>query len=665
MQIFFGACLFLVAVVLLAYVPGKLMLLLLKRSLSPLEDVTLACVLGLVVSGLTYWLFGFAHQAHLYVFWPLATAAVFVYLRGGRWKAWLRRPAKAAPFDESAESRPRDRSSLVLAGVFALGVMVLGLLPQYYTNLTWRADGAMSVHAVPDAFLHLAIANELTHTIPPETPLFSGHRLSYHYGMDLVAAMFARATGLNTRDLTLRFMPTLFMILSMFSVFCFSRSWLGSGYFASLVVFLVFFGEDFAFIPGLLQREKADWSVIYFNEPTVFSLFYHNSMLPAVGLLFAAFFCLQSYLRDSSKAWLFLSALLLVALLEVKVFTAAQIMSSLGVTGLVYVLLFRDARLFKVGALTAILAAPLILTVFLSNKSEGNIIVAVDPWPYVSLAMDKLGLKNLSANWACFTAIALPTYLIGCLGLRVIGVPRILKAMVFPRREFGLRFLLAFFVVSGVILAMSLRVNPAGLVAKFDNGAWFLVQSKYVAWIFAVEILQTLYCKTVARGARPTLVAAGITAFAVALSIPATVQHLALKADRHRIGRRAVTTESASYRVETVEAMDFLLRNATPGDVVLPSDDLLAPVLALTKCRVPIGYFANTLVPRRDFLQRQAAQKAFWTAWRLGKFQDELLHEANVRFVAVKERSEGIPAVLPVPLSKVFQNSEVTIFKVD
>ena len=41
MQIFFGTCLFFVAVILLAYLPGKLLLMALKRALSPLEDVTL------------------------------------------------------------------------------------------------------------------------------------------------------------------------------------------------------------------------------------------------------------------------------------------------------------------------------------------------------------------------------------------------------------------------------------------------------------------------------------------------------------------------------------------------------------------------------------------------------------------------------------------------
>ena len=78
MQIFFGACLFFVAVILLAYVPGKLLLIALKRALTPLEDVTLACVLGLVVSGLVYWLMTFAHQGRFYFLWPLIAAGICV-----------------------------------------------------------------------------------------------------------------------------------------------------------------------------------------------------------------------------------------------------------------------------------------------------------------------------------------------------------------------------------------------------------------------------------------------------------------------------------------------------------------------------------------------------------------------------------------------------------
>ncbi len=664
MQIFFGACLFLVAVILLAYMPGKLALLLLKRTLSPLEDIMLACVLGLLVSGLVYWLIAVAHQAHLYILWPLATTAVFVLVHGDKWKALLRQFAMVAKLDEQTVRRPRDSSGLAVAGVIALGVMMLAILPQYYTNLTRRADRTMRVHPVPDVFLHIAIANELTHSVPPQSPIFSRRPLTYHYGMDLSVAMFANATGLNTCDLTLRFVPTLFLALSILSVFCFSRCWLGSGYFAVLVVFLVFFGEDFAFIPGLLQGEKGDWSVRYFSVPTVFSLFYTNPMLPGVGLLFAGVFCLQRYLREHGGAWLLLSALLLVGLIELKLFTAAHIMCSLGFAAVVYLLVFRNADLFKVAALTSTLAMPLVWSVFLKNKSGAEIVTTFDPGVYVSHMMKLLGMKERFTGVVAFTSIALPIYLVGCLGLRAIGVPAILRAIFRPDRQSGLRFVLAFFVVIGLLIALTCRIVPAGFPLSYNNGAWFLAQSKYVAWIFTVEVLQRLYRHVIARGVPPSLAAAGIAASAVALSVPATVQHFVLERDPYRVYGKPLPKEFQSYSLETLSVIDFLAKDAQPGDVVLPGDNLLAPTLALTKCRVPLGYFSNFVVAPSDYSQRQTAEKEFWKAWRLGKVQDGLLREAGVRYVAVSKRTEGVPAKIPSALSKVFANSEFAIFKV-
>jgi hypothetical protein len=657
MQIVFGACLFFVAVILLAYMPGKLALLLLKRTLSPLEDVTLACVLGLVVSGLAYWLIALAHQARLYLLWPMATIALFVYLHAGRWKSLLPESAKLGAHDKETARRPRDNSGFALAGIVALGVMVLALLPQYYTNLTLRPDGTMRVYPVPDVFLHIAIANELTHTIPPQAPVFSGHPLTYHYGMDLVVAMFANATGLNTRDLTLRFVPTLFLALSMLCVFCFSRGWLGSGYFGALVVFLVFFGEDFAFVPGLLQGEKSDWSVKYFSVPAVLSLFYTNPMLPALGLLFAGLFCLQSYLRQRGRVWLFLSALLFVALMEVKVFTAAHILCSVGFAAVVYLLLFRNADLFKVAAFTAALAVPLALSVYLGNKSGADITTAFDPWLYVSHMMEVLGLKNRLTGVVAFLGIAVPIYLVGCLGLRVIGVPAILRAIFRPDPKSGLRFVLAFFVMIGLLIALTCRIVPAGLAPSYNNSAWFLAQSKYVAWIFAVEVLQTLYQRSLARGILPSLVAAGITASTVALSVPATVQQFALYG-------RPVKKEVQKYSLETLSVIDFLTKDAQPGDVVLPGDNLLAPILGLTKCRVPLGYYSYGMVPLSDYSQRETAEKEFWKTWRLGNVRNELLREAGVRYVAVSKRTEGSPAKIPPAVSEVFENPEFAVFKV-
>jgi hypothetical protein len=668
MQIFVGACLFLVAVVLLAYVPGKLLLLLLRRTLSPLEDVTLAFALGLVMSGLAYWLLTFAHQARFYVVWPISTAVIFIWVHGRKTKSLLRRSAKINARNER-EKQLCDRSGLALAAVVALGVIALAFLPIYYTNFTWRADGTMRVYPVPDVLLHIAIANELTHTVPPQAPHVSGHLLSYHYGMDVAVAMFAKATGLTTVDLSVRFVPTLFLAFSMLSVFCFSRSWLGSGYFAALVVFLVFFGEDFSFIPGLLLGENVDWSLRYLSvPPAVLPLFYTNPILPGLGFLFAGLFCLQRYLQERSGAWLFLTVLLFVALIEVKIFTAAQIMCSLGLAAVLYLIVYRNSDLFKVAACTAALAMPLVWPVLLRNRREANIVMKFEPGLYVSQAMDALGVKDRLSGWLAFATVALPIYLVGTLGLRVIGVPAILNAILRPNPRSALRFVLGLFVVIGLLIGLLFSITPVGWTFRYNPvSGTFLVQSKYVAWLFAVEVLQSLYRWAVGRGVYSAVVAATIAAIAVGLSVPATVQHFIYwRNPDHLFGNgKPFGKQLLIYDSDTLGVTDFLTNDAKPGDVVLCEDELLAPILALTNCRVPFGYFAYAAVSRSDYTRRETAVKQFWKDWRLGKVQEDLLREAGVRYVVIRKRSEGLPATIPAIISNVFENSEFAVFKVD
>ena len=664
MQIVFGACLFAIAVVLLGYIPGKLLLIALKRSLSPLEDITLACFLGLIVSGVAFWLISYAQQARFFLIWPLGIGAVFAFLCLRKTKT-----PKSGSLPLESSPVPRDRSGVALAGVVTLGIVVLAFLPFYYTNLTWRTDGTMRAYPVPDVLVHIAIANELTHTVPPQVPHFSGHPLSYHYGMDVAVAMFANATRLNTYDLTLRFASTLFLALSMLSVFCFSRNWLRSGYFGALVVFLVFFGEDFSFIPGMLRGENLDWSLRYFSvPPAVLPLFYTNPILPALGVLFAGLFALQRYLQERSGAWLFLTALLFVALIEVKIFTAAQIMCSLGVAAVLYLFAYRNSDLFKLAACTAALAIPLIWPVLLKNKSEANVVMKFEPGIYVSQAMEAIGMKDRWSGWLAFTTVALPLYLVGSLGLRVIGVPTILKGIFRPDAKSALRFILALFVVIGLLIALMFSITPEGWSFRYNPvSGTFFVQSKYVAWLFAVEILQNLYRWAVGRGVYSSVAAATITAVAIALSVPATLQHFIYwrNPDHFFVNGKPFGKQLLSYDAETLAVIDFLSKNAQPGDVVMCEDELLAPVLALTKCRVPFGYFAYAAVARSDVTRRESAVKQFWKDWRLGNVQHDFVREVGVRYVVVRKTPEDIPATVSDIFSKVFENSEFAVFKVD
>ena len=214
---------------------------------------------------------------------------------------------------------------------------------------------------------------------------------------------------------------------------------------------------------------------------------------------------------------------------------------------------------------------------------------------------------------------------------------------------------------------MQLLRQKDGPSGTTQLAARFWVQSEYVAWLFVVEVFQTFYQWATRRGMYPALAAGGIIATTAGLSLPATVQHFVVWRDPDHFfgagkpwGRQLLT-----YDPQTLAAMDFLQKDAHPGDVILPAETLIAPVLAFTKCRVPVGYFSSGLVARSDYTRRETAEKKFWNDWRSGKFENGLLQDANVRYVVVNKQTEGIPATIPASLSKVFENSELAVFKVD
>src|SRR5205814_8851345 len=100
--------------------------------------------------------------------------------------------------------------------------------------------------------------------------------------------------------------------------------------------------------------------------------------------------------------------------------------------------------------------------------------------------------------------------------------------------------------------------------------------------------------------------AARITAVAFGRSVPTTVQDfICWRSPDHLFGNgKPFGKQLQSYDAETLALTDFLTKNAQPGDVVLCGDELLAPVLALTNCRVPFGLFAQAAVARSDYTHR-------------------------------------------------------------
>src|SRR5262249_48063275 len=158
------------AFVVVVYLPGRALLRPLRLPTSPLEHLMLASALGVPASSLAYWLCAYAQAPGAFpAFLGLAAVAALWGARSGA---------------GGLAGRVRGAHVLLLLAVL-LATSLIAFQPLLFQNLARRTDGGIGFHAVSDAVLHLSIANELRHTVPPQNPFLPGRPLSYHYGVDL------------------------------------------------------------------------------------------------------------------------------------------------------------------------------------------------------------------------------------------------------------------------------------------------------------------------------------------------------------------------------------------------------------------------------------------------------------------------------------------------
>lgn len=641
--------LFLLCVAYLLYVPGRFLVDLTRLEIGTLDHLSLSLVLGMLSSSLAFWLAVAAGRPWLVHAWPLAAIAglaAFRFLRSNR--------------SASRLGKPRGEHAAIGALVLAAWAL-LAFHPLYFRNLTVAPDSgiaalpASSPCGQPDALLHLSITNELTHTVPPQVPFVAGKPLSYHYGMDVLAAMFVRTAGLDPFDVTVRFLPALLLGMAILSIFVFSRLWLGSPWGAVLTATLVIFGEDFSFVPGLCLRSGLCWSAQYFSAPTTFSLYYLNPMLPALVVLFSAFYSLTCFLGRGGRPALLAAACQAALLLEYKVFSAVQLLGAALLTAFVWLVRFRDGRMAKAAAMMAMLAFPLLAAIALTNHSAARQALLWRPGQFIHamLAQWRLADKFGEAAGGWFMpfllvigyAMATVVYLVGCLGLRIVGVPRMARELAAPRPDAPMRFLLSAFVATGIAASLLFAVvfSDKAQNGQYDNIVWFLVQSKYVAWLFAVEAILPLL-----RTAIPWKRTLALTAI-FGLSVPSTIQffhHMASDAPR-------------AGSVEERNLFRFFQTQAVPGSVVLCRSELAIPLTAATPCRTPIDrLYTSSFVASAELDRRCADIDDFWRAWDQGIVNREILDRYQIAYAVCERRFPE-----PSPLRREYSDSRFVVYR--
>ncbi|HXB57598.1 MAG TPA: hypothetical protein VN461_22750 [Vicinamibacteria bacterium] len=641
---------FLLAFVILIVLPGLLITGFLRLRVEPLEQWMLALLLGMLSASSIYWITSWSPWPHLFWVWPVGVGALIV-----RWRRALR---------EGLLDR-MDPSHVLLATAIAATLAPLLAGPVSYWTLSLRPDGQM-LRPMPDVEFHLAIVRELMHTVPPQTPFVAGIPLRYHYGADLTAALLARTAMLDPADVVVRFLPPVLLIQATLSVFCLARLWIGSGAVAALVAGLTVLGGDLTWVVGALCPGVSSWDFGVFQAPTFYSLYTANPMLPALGLLFGGLFALVKACRERRLAWVVVAVVLFAALMEFKVFTGLHAAVALAVTGIWARWRGLDLTLAKIAIPVGIVACGSLVMLGVGSQASLQVL-RFAPLHLLETTADRVCFlpgTSAGAVWNPLTRLALllgmvlPVYLIGSLGPRLLGS----RALVAPLRQLkedrpdprlACSLFLTIFAVLGFLATAVFRLTQRDEPGSYNNSAWFLVQSKYLMWIFVGEALVAIR----RRGRRPAFAAALLVS---ALSLPSTVAWMREAPDR---------TLLDAEQVSLMRLLGSLCRDGITALGPLPGGDepegprdTGAELMSLAGCRVPLaGPFAHEFVSQAEWRRRQTDMFRFWNSWRKGRVRTEILDRYDARYVMARlDHVQG-----PFPgLPPIFVGSSYAVYPV-
>lgn len=459
------------------------------------------------------------------------------------------------------------RSGVALAAMAVLLLAVLGL--DNYRNGLRQPDGSLMVHMhYYDGFVRNAVVREVSHTVPPQMPFAAGMPLNYHYGMDLLTALFFSTLGLDVLDLSHRYLMTFFFGLLLLASYVFIRDCFSKGS-AVWGTFLVLFGSGGLYFAASLLLGVPQGGNIFYSF-YFFDLLAVNSFLPGLALLFSGFFCLGRYTVLGRRSDLAIAAALFALSSEFKIFLIWPVLAALLAAGAASWLKFRDRALLKAFGLTSAFFLPLLLFALLRG---GDIpfrfgIGFVD---WVGRALANLKLAELGTAWAGVLAgsgltianiswsfLGLAVFILGSWGLSALAVPVVLRrAFAFDRGQVRHLFLAWLWGVStAYFFFFNLRLGK--LPRNILNIYVYYLGVVLLSVFWADLLVRALDRKKVWQKAAVFLLVA-------ALCVPNGVRFLA---DKVR------APDSRSFSPAFLQVADWLNRNSGPEDVVLHPLDM-------------------------------------------------------------------------------------------
>jgi hypothetical protein len=510
-----GAPAFLLTAAVFVFGSGALPLLPVEHATGRAERVALACALGVTTAPLVLYVLALARCPFLFP--PLAFVGAGVM--AARW---------AAPSRHGPETTRADQVAYAALAVLAMAVVA------------WASAGRLVMsgdrlaifgnYDTLDLTYYAAIAGALDHTrtIPPLSPFYAGHRVVHSYFPMLLLAAIRRFSGASMLESFLWFGWPFFGAVTAAAFFAYCRR-LGSTPFAVVSTVLLFTGSTLAYLaawlrPEMVQNDPLVWSSMFLAPSAEWLAF--NGWTPALGTLAVGLYALTRIDEPEYRVWLVLASACFGLLFMVKSFAIIAVLPAVGIAGLVGWLRRdpRGPRLMAVSIGAGLWAAPWLLVVMPYNRVENRgAQIAVEWLSLVHRMLQKTGgFADVTrvASWLtgpdpgapAILAVASAIFLLGGLGLRVLGAGGLVRAAVGApaMRDWTTP---AWMCLVGIAIPFAISVQP------FPNTIQTYMLGLFLSWPFAARVVWP-------ANARPTRARWIATIALVGLSVPATAHYV-------------------------------------------------------------------------------------------------------------------------------------------
>lgn len=456
LQSFSEIILFLLAIFVCFYLPGKYLLTKLRLSLSSPEDLFLPIVLGMMVFTLISYVFSWLRLE--IVILPLFLIISFFAFKGRKWfliniEKFHRLPLLAV---------------VVLSISFSLSMLTTGI---FADTIIYRKDDLW----------HLALINELKTNFPPDNPGFSGVALKgYHFFYNFLLAKVSNIFFISPFSLYFHYFPLLTAVLWGFGVYAFMFKWSKKVSIALWAVFLTMFGGSFAFILRLRGHEGLSLDSAFGIQQPISSLI-NPPFSISIVIVVAVLFALYQYFLTKERRWLVPVVLCIGLITMFKVYA--------GIILLVTFLLLTFLQLLKKKFILLIacffIGILFIITYWISADHQSKLIfsplwsphkVIIDnmPWygyeekmyTYAKLGVIKGIVETELYSWYIF--------IFGNLGTRLIGLLFILLFFLRKSKKPSL-FILALSTMTLASIFVPLFFIQSGKVFEIIQMAWYFL----------------------------------------------------------------------------------------------------------------------------------------------------------------------------------------------